>query len=559
MSANSSAFTSGNSFAPLGSQVAFLQEFGSISQTISGFTPGTSYTVTFAASQRNNIGQTFNVQIDGVTIGSFEPPPGVYTYQDYSTNFIASATSHTLAFVGTDLNGGDNTAFLDNVRIAPSQPLPAAPTGLSATGSNAVVNLHWTQSTSPGITGNNVYRSTNGSGGPYSLLATLGATTSYSDTAVVNGSTYFYSITAKNPGGESALSAYSGATPSAGITVPNFGFETPVTSTYIYNPSGGSWTFTASTTNGGSGLSANGSAFTSGNSPAPEGAQVAFVQRTGSISQTISGLSPGTSYAVTFAASQRKNIAQAGQTFNVQINGVTVGSFEPPQGVSTYQDYSTTFTASAASQTLAFVGTDTHGGDNTVFLDNVRIAPGVLPTPWVTSDIGSVGVVGSATYTNPVFTVKGSGADIWGTADAFRYVYQPADTNCSVIARVASVQNVHAQAKGGVMIRETLNANSIMAMVDVTPAFGVEFIWRNTTGGSAASTGVSGIAPPQWVKVTRSGNTFIGYYSSNGTTWTAMATNTITMANSVYIGLPVCSHVNTTLCTATFDNVTATP
>lgn len=96
--------------------------------------------------------------------------------------------------------------------------LPAAPTGLSATGGNAVVNLGWTQSTSPGITQNNVYRSTSGSGGPYSLLTSLAATTAYADTAVVNGSTYYYSVSAVNANGESALSPYAGATPN---TVPN--------------------------------------------------------------------------------------------------------------------------------------------------------------------------------------------------------------------------------------------------------------------------------------------------------------------------------------------------
>lgn len=93
-----------------------------------------------------------------------------------------------------------------------SSPPPPAPTALAANGGNAVVNLTWTQSTGTGITGNNVYRSTTGSGGPYNLLANLAATTSYADTAVVNGNTYFYSVTAINGNGESALSSYAGAT-----------------------------------------------------------------------------------------------------------------------------------------------------------------------------------------------------------------------------------------------------------------------------------------------------------------------------------------------------------
>jgi hypothetical protein len=98
-----------------------------------------------------------------------------------------------------------------------------------------------------------------------------------------------------------------------------------------------------------------------------------------------------------------------------------------------------------------------------------------------------------------------------------------------------------------------------MAMVDLTPGNGAEFIWRTNTAASAAASGVAGLTAPNWVKVTRTGNSFVGYYSTNGTAWTAMGTNNITMATSVYIGLPVCAHNNTTNCTATFTNVLATP
>ncbi|MEO7099397.1 MAG: hypothetical protein ABI162_08550 [Luteolibacter sp.] len=55
------------------------------------------------------------------------------------------------------------------------------------------------------------------------------------------------------------------------------------------------------------------------------------------------------------------------------------------------------------------------------------------------------------------------------------------------------------------------------------------------------------------------GNVFTAYYSANGTTWTTVGSVTITMGSSVYIGLPVCSHINGTLCTSTLDNVTVTP
>ena len=58
------------------------------------------------------------------------------------------------------------------------------------------VALSWTQSTTPGITSNNVYRGTT-SGGPYTLIySSTTPITAYTDTSVVGGDTYYYVVTA---------------------------------------------------------------------------------------------------------------------------------------------------------------------------------------------------------------------------------------------------------------------------------------------------------------------------------------------------------------------------
>ncbi|UFS71249.1 Ig-like domain-containing protein [Geomonas sp. RF6] len=177
-----------------------------------------------------------------------------------------------------------------------------------------------------------------------------------------------------------------------------------------------------------------------------------------------------------------------------------------------------------------------------------------IPFGWLTRDIGNVGLTGRAGYMAGTFTIAGSGADIYGTADAFRYVYQPLTGDGQIVARVVSLQNTYSYAKGGVMIRESLTANSAHAMVDVTPLHGVEFSRRASTGGTTAVTGATGVAP-YWVKLVRKGSTFSAYASADGRSWTLIGTTTISMANSVYIGLIVSSHNNALLNTATFDNV----
>jgi dextranase len=179
-----------------------------------------------------------------------------------------------------------------------------------------------------------------------------------------------------------------------------------------------------------------------------------------------------------------------------------------------------------------------------------------LPSPWVTQDIGSVGLTGRASYSSGTFTVTGSGADIESTADAFRYVYQTSSTNCEVRAWVVSVQNTDPWAKAGVMIRESTAAGAVNAMVEITSGNGVEFQQRTSTGGETTSTVISSVTAPEWVRLVRSGNNFSAYYGPDGTKWTQIgATISITMSNSASVGLAVTAHNNTTICTASFYNV----
>lgn len=180
-----------------------------------------------------------------------------------------------------------------------------------------------------------------------------------------------------------------------------------------------------------------------------------------------------------------------------------------------------------------------------------------LPMPWVNRDIGAVGISGSASFDSATntFTVNGAGADVWGSADAFQFVYQPISGDGSIVARVASIQNVNAWTKAGVMIRETLTTGSAQAFMLVSPGKGLAFQRRPVAGGSSVSTAGAVGTAPYWVKLTRNGNLISAYQSLDGATWTLVGTDTITMGGSVYIGLAVSSHTTSATATATFTNV----
>jgi regulation of enolase protein 1 (concanavalin A-like superfamily) len=186
------------------------------------------------------------------------------------------------------------------------------------------------------------------------------------------------------------------------------------------------------------------------------------------------------------------------------------------------------------------------------------ILPDDQSLDWTAQDIGSVGIAGSSTLLRGVFTIQASGSDIWGTADAFRLVNLPANGDCTITARVTSISNTHVWAKAGVMIRETTTAGSKHAMTVITPGSGCSFQRRKSTGASSLSTTVSGTAPG-WVRITRKGNVFTSYRSTDGATWTQIGSDIITMASNAQIGLCVTSHNNSAICTAVFDNASVTP
>jgi len=199
-------------------------------------------------------------------------------------------------------------------------------------------------------------------------------------------------------------------------------------------------------------------------------------------------------------------------------------------------------------------------------------APGVIPEGWESLDIATTG--GSANESNGTWTVIGDGADIWGSSDAFHYAYVPLIGDGEITAHVVdNGSGSNTWAKGGVMIRETLDADSRYLMMIITDSEGggIAFQGRHQQAGAACSSlhGDVTASPPYWVKLVREGDMITGYHSEDGVDWVQFsdaspdnAGGTITnpmelpMPEQVFIGLCVTSHAAGELRTYTFDNVT---
>ena len=178
---------------------------------------------------------------------------------------------------------------------------------------------------------------------------------------------------------------------------------------------------------------------------------------------------------------------------------------------------------------------------------------------WQDTDIGATPVAGDAQLDGTGgYQVSSAGGDIWWNSDAFHFVYQPLNGNGQIVARVLGLQGIDSLAKAGVMIRETLDANSRNAMTLVTLGQGAFFQWRSATGGgSDQSIGNTNVAAPYWVKIVRSGDCIGGYTSPDGVSWTLVGWQVIGgLASQVYVGLAVTSHdPQGRICAAGFDQV----
>jgi hypothetical protein len=213
-----------------------------------------------------------------------------------------------------------------------------------------------------------------------------------------------------------------------------------------------------------------------------------------------------------------------------------------------------TFTAaqSAAITVDLTDATGTYASAGSLKLTVNASAPGIFTN---SIDIGSPALTGSASQLNGTYTLTGEGNDIWNASDQFHYNYKNVTGNTTITAKVTGVQNTSSWAKAGVMVRNGTAANAAFADVVVTPAGYLSFQYRSKAGGTCSMVTLTG-KTVQSVRLTRSGNTFTAWYTSNGTTWIQIGKSVnITMNASVCTGLAVCSNNVSKLCTATFSNV----
>jgi hypothetical protein len=240
-------------------------------------------------------------------------------------------------------------------------------------------------------------------------------------------------------------------------------------------------------------------------------------------------------------------------------SGVTAGF--NPASVTAGSSSTLTFTVGSGTAPGTYPVTVTGTAASATHSTSVSLtvtSPGSLPSPWLDTDVGAPSPAGSAAYAGGVFTVKGSGADIFGTSDQFNYLYQTTSSNGTLIARVTSETNAGStNDKAGIMWKASTTAGSPYILIETNyqGVTKVQYNFNGTVSGATYS------FPGVWMKLVRSGSLFSAYLSPDGVTWTAVLANKslTTIPTAATVGLFECSHKAGVLGTATFDNVSFTP
>ncbi len=206
------------------------------------------------------------------------------------------------------------------------------------------------------------------------------------------------------------------------------------------------------------------------------------------------------------------------------------------------------------------------------------------PPSWQSKDIGKPGAAGRLAGSGDSVDLFGSGADIWGSADACQYASVLWQGDVEIVAAVLSVDKTDPWAKAGLMLRNALDDASPHVMLAITPEKGVTLIRRSSAGApseddayqamrlvsvggkqtyqqrgsggvDSAKDSITGAAFPHWLKLIKQGAIVTAYHSSDGQQWVWLGTVQHDFDKQFYVGLAVTSHDDTQICRARFSGI----
>ena len=218
--------------------------------------------------------------------------------------------------------------------------------------------------------------------------------------------------------------------------------------------------------------------------------------------------------------------------------------------------FAVTSATPATASTVTANGLTITTGANT---DPPTNCPGI----WTCTDVGSPIPAGSQYYYNGTWSILAGGKDMYGAYDEMHMVAQTMNGDGSITVHVSSQGDTDPWAKAGLVVRADTTQGAAYYGIFVTPETNGTVVQYRPTANAATSQ-VAGVTAkaPIWLKITRSGNNFTAYTSTDGNTWTAYpgATESIpAIPTAALVGMASTSHSQFLTNTTNFDSLAVTP
>ncbi|MDB6131919.1 MAG: hypothetical protein JWM59_162 [Verrucomicrobiales bacterium] len=373
-----------NGAIPDQDHVLFIQQAGSVTQTIRGLIAGKPYTVALSVNARTGNTPQVLVTANGTTVldKAVTAAGGTAAYQTVTGTFTADADSTELVISQT-VGAGDQTLLVDNVKItgealAPLPPLIVGPSSLElAPGSKDSVSITVSKERLARGASTVVLRSANpgvaeftnvGVDGSVALNFPAGADTTTLTAEIEGFARGLAAINVEDNGGHDEIQGSIAANVVTSF-VRNASFEGSAVPASPGYGAISAWT-QSSTQN--TGLNTSAGPFAD-NGDIPDRTQVALMQGNNSISQIIYGLTPGQRYWLQFAYNAR-TCCGGTPNLHASLDNTVIGEALgiEPVGSGPYHLFHAEFTATAEMAELK-ISSDVPNGDGTVVLDGVSI------------------------------------------------------------------------------------------------------------------------------------------------------------------------------------------
>lgn len=295
---------------------------------------------------------------------------------------------------------------------------------------------------------------------------------------------------------------------------------------------------------------------------------------------------PGGSSQVTVTVDPRE-----GQSvnFTVEENApatATISNVQASEGSANESNGTITWTGSgvSANATLTYTLTfaaDASGGQeisgsfdngagfsNTISTDTIEIGNFDVTDLGIfagNTDVGAVAAEGTVGKAGETWLVVGSGADIWGTADEFHYLYLRANGDFTMSIEDAQVTGFGGNPssndwqKVGIMARQSLDAGSTYAYSMLRSLdHNLYLQWRDegvTAAGIPDAEIVTEDLHQGNIGLERSGDDFISFYFDSDGNRVDQSFHFLPMTDPIYVGVAVTSHQDGSLSVGSFNNV----